>query len=251
MKTIKAIIRNIECSWSRAERHRLDGFPADFEERHIEIIKKVSTYTQTSFSRIHSLIESVRYVLKNDIEGVFVECGVYMGGSMMAIALSLLAEGVSDKDLYLFDTFEGMPAPGERDIDIKGRVATKAFSRKKISTKSSRWRNTSLESVKEAMALTGYPAERIHYVKGMVEDTISEKSFGTIALLRLDTDWYRSTLHGLVYLYPQVSRKGIVIVDDYGHYKGAKQAVDEYFYKNNMAPFLHRIDYTGRLVIKE
>ena len=250
-KVFRPITQRIHRAWCQSEQYRLNGFPADFEERHIKIIKKVSRHTLTSFARIHSLIESVRYVLKNNIKGAFVECGVYRGGSMMTVALTLIAEGVTNKDLYLFDTYEGMPAPDEIDVDIWGRSATKIFSKRKVSNTSSKWANASLENVKEVMALTGYPAERIYYVKGLVEDTIPERSPGSIALLRLDTDWYRSTMHELTHLYPRLSPKGIIIIDDYGHYKGAKQAVDEYFYKNKTAPFLNRIDYSGRLIVKE
>jgi len=93
--------------------------------------------------------------------------------------------------------------------------------------------------------------EKIHFVKGLVENTIPEKAPETIALLRLDTDWYQSTIHELTHLYPRLSPKGILIVDDYGHFKGARKAVDEYFHQTKMLPFLHRIDYTGRLIIKD
>ena len=250
-QSVRSTIQRIHNIWCGLEQYRLDGFPADFEERHIEIIKKVSPYTLTSAKKIYSLIESVRYVLKNNIQGALVECGVYRGGSMMTIALTLMEEGVMDKDLYLFDTYEGMPAPDERDVDIWGKSATKTFAKRKISHVSSKWTNASLEDVKKAMALTGYPAQRIHFVKGLVENTIPEESPESIALLRLDTDWYQSTMHELTHLYPRLSSRGIVIVDDYGHYKGARQAVDEYFHKNNKVPFLNRIDYSGRLLIKE
>jgi O-methyltransferase len=169
---------------------------------------------------------------------------------MMAIALTLIEEGVKDRDLYLFDTFEGMPAPGEKDIDLWGEPALEKFSKMKISDVSSTWVNASLENVKQAMALTGYPMERIHFIKGLVEVTIPGKAPESIALLRLDTDWYQSTIHELTNLYPRLSQKGILIVDDYGHFKGAREAVDAYFHKNKMSPLLHRIDYTGRLIIK-
>ncbi|OEU50543.1 MAG: macrocin O-methyltransferase [Desulfuromonadales bacterium C00003096] len=232
-------------------RYKMNGqdIPTDFERRHIEIIEKVSPYTITSHERIHALIESTRFILQNDIKGDFVECGVYKGGSTMAIALTLLAEGEKDRELYLFDTFEGMPAPGEKDIDLWGKPAFEVFSQKKLSDVSSTWANASLESVKEAMTLTGFPMEKIHFVKGLVEDTIPKNAPESIALLRLDTDWYQSTKHELTHLYPLVSPNGIIIVDDYGHYKGAREAVDSYFLENKIALFLHRIDYTGRLIV--
>ena len=96
-------------------------------------------------------------------------------------------------------------------------------------------------------AATGYPAERLHFVEGKVEDTIPEQAPERIALLRLDTDWYESTRHELEHLYPRLSPGGVLIIDDYGHWEGARQAVDEYF-KGEV--YLHRIDYTGRLAIK-
>jgi hypothetical protein len=250
-KAIRSVVRKLGYDFVRYDKDRQHSFPADFERRHIEIIERVSPYTITSCERIYALIESVRYVLQNDIKGELLECGVYKGGSMMAIALTLMAEGVKDRELYLFDTFEGMPEPDERDIDLWGKPALEEFSKSKISDVSSTLTNASLEDVKLAMALTGYPMERIHFVKGLVENTIPEKAPEAIALLRLDTDWYQSTIHELIHLYPRLSPKGIVIVDDYGHFKGAREAVDEYFHKNKMVPFLHRIDYTGRLIIKK
>jgi len=250
-KVIRSVVRKLGYDFVRYDKNRQHNFPVDFEKRHIETIERVSPYTSTSYERIYTLIESVRYVLQKDIKGALLECGVYKGGSMMAIALTLIAEGVTDKDLYLFDTFEGMPVPSEKDIDSWGKPASEVFSKMKISNVSSTWVNASLENVKQAMALTGYPMERIHFVRGLVENTIPEKAPETIALLRLDTDWYQSTRHELIHLYPRLSPKGIVIVDDYGHYKGAREAVDEYFHKNKIMPFMHRIDYTGRLIIKE
>jgi hypothetical protein len=250
-KVVKSIVQSLGYDLIKYDRNKQHSFPLDFERRHIEIIEKVGPYTITSYERIYALIESVRYVLKNGIQGALLECGVYKGGSMMAMALALMAEGVTDRDLYLFDTFEGMPAPGEMDFDLWGKSAWEKFSKTKLSNVSSTWCNASLEHVKQVMTLTGYPMERIHFVKGLVENTIPEKVPETIALLRLDTDWYQSTMHELIHLYPRLSPKGIVIVDDYGHHKGVRKAVDEYFHKNQRVPFLHRIDYTGRLIIKE
>jgi hypothetical protein len=112
------------------------------------------------------------------------------------------------------------------------------------------WAVASLEDVKANIASTGYPAEKIHYVKGKVEDTIPQTIPQRIALLRLDTDWYESTRHELNHLYPLLSRHGLLIIDDYGHWQGARQAVDEYFAGSAQPVFLHRVDYTARLLVK-
>ena len=91
----------------------------------------------------------------------------------------------------------------------------------------------------------GSGPERIHFVEGKVEDTIPAHAPERIALLRLDTDWYESTRHELEHLYPRLSRGGVLIIDDYGHWQGARQAVDEYF-GDAHAALLNRIDYTAR-----
>ena len=76
---------------------------------------------------------------------------------------------------------------------------------------------------------TGYPPERIHFVRGPVEETLPAGAPDEIALLRLDTDWYESTRHELEHLYPRLAAGGVLLVDDYGHWEGARKAVDEYF----------------------
>ncbi len=224
--------------------------PPDFEPLHTEVFNAVHNYTMTSPERVQALIESVRYVVRNDVDGVFMECGVYLGGSMMAVALTLLSMGITDRELCLFDTFAGMPKPDSIDVNFQGRPAIDTFMKTKIDDASSHWANASVESVKETMAMTGYPANRIHFVKGLVEETIPENAPEKIALLRLDTDWYRSTRHEMEHLYPRVSPKGIVIIDDYGELMGAKKAVDEFLAKNDIRSFLHRIDFAARLIVK-
>lgn len=245
-KAIAAVAGRLGYETVRAYR-----YPVDFDQTHLEIIKKARPYTNTSNERIHGLIEATRFVIRNGIAGAFAECGVYKGGSMMVVALTLLSEGVDDRELYLFDTFAGMPAPGKEDVDYRGRAAIETFSQKRISDTSSTWVNASLQDVRQAIASTSYPMDRVHFIEGMVEDTIPETAPASLALLRLDTDWYQSTKHELVHLYPRVSPRGMVIVDDYGHFEGARRAVDEYFAENQIVPFLHRLDYTGRLILKE
>ncbi len=100
------------------------------------------------------------------------------------------------------------------------------------------------------LAATGYDAQRLHYVKGKVEDTIPSAAPEQIAILRLDTDWYASTRHELEHLYPRLARGGVLIIDDYGHWEGARRAVDEYFATQQVAILLNRLDQTGRIAIK-
>src|SRR5690606_23062787 len=104
---------------------------------------------------------------------------------------------------------------------------------------------------KATMSLSAYPAGNIRYVAGKVEDTIPAVIPDKIAILRLDTDWYSSTKHELVHLFPKLSNGGILIIDDYGHWEGARKAVDEYFEETGTRIYLSRIDETGRVAVKQ
>jgi hypothetical protein len=232
-------------------RSRIDKTRADFEDEHIKILRAVDPFTKTTPERVFALIEAVKYIVKNDIPGAMVECGVWKGGSMMAVAHTLKNLRRSDRDLYLFDTYEGMPKPTAEDVDFTGADAAEQWEQNRINDKSSHWMYVPVEEVKQAMYSTGYDQERMHFVKGMVEDTVPAQAPPTIALLRLDTDWYESTRHELVHLFPRLSVGGILIIDDYGHFRGAKKAVDEYIGQNNLRLYLGRIDFSGRVAVKQ
>jgi hypothetical protein len=214
----------------------------------MKVYNECRPYTMTSLERLYSLYTSVQYILDNQIEGDLVECGVWKGGSSMMMALSLLQRGHSERSIYLYDTFEGMSEPTSEDKTFVGESAQSLLERDEKEDPDSIWCYSSLEEVKKNMDKTGYPSHRIHYIKGKVEDTLSGEKPGSIALLRVDTDWYASTKCELEQLYPLLSHKGILIIDDFGHWEGAKKAVVEYFAET--MPFLHRIDNTGRLLIK-
>jgi len=211
-----------------------------------DIVAEVRPFTMTSAERIYGLCLAVDHVCRRGIPGAFAECGVWRGGSAMAIALSLQRRGETDRQLTLFDTFEGMTAPTEMDRDIAGRPASTLLMQEDRST-SAVWAQASLEEVQQNLAGTGY--SRVNFVVGDVMETIPGSAPSEIALLRLDTDWYESTLHELVHLYPRVQSGGIVIIDDYGHWSGARKAVDQYFSGRPNQPFLCPLDYTGRLAV--
>jgi O-methyltransferase len=228
----------------------VSDLPVDFEPDHIRIFNRVQPYTLTSAERVFMLIEAVRYVVRRKIPGSIVECGVWKGGSMMAAALSLLDLNAGDRDLHLFDTFAGMPKPQEVDVDARGFAAAPVFKQEQLGEDSSDVCRAVLPDVQAAMATTGYDTKRIHYHVGKVENTIPAAAPDTIAILRLDTDWYESTRHELEHLYPRLSPGGILIVDDYGHWRGSRKATDEYLEKYEPSLFLNRIDYTGRIAVK-
>ncbi len=224
-------------------------FPPDFDTKTQHVYESVRPFTMTSPERVYALRQSVQYVVNQDIPGDFVECGVWRGGSMMVVARTLQELNVVSKRLYLFDTFEGMSAPTQDDVTFKGESALKLLG------ESSKETNpvvaySSIEEVKGNLDSTGYPSGKVHFIKGKVEETIPDKAPSQIALLRLDTDWYESTYHELVHLFPLLSPGGVLIIDDYGHWAGARKAVDTYFAEQGLHPLLHRIDYTGRICVK-
>lgn len=230
---------------------RFRALPEDLDPRIRETVRVVTPHTMTSPLRVAALCEAVRYISANRIPGAIVECGVWRGGSMMAVARTLLESGDRDRELYLFDTFEGMSEPSERDVAFTGETAQNLLSEAGDRTAAdSVWCVASLTDVEQTMTQTGYEPARIHYVKGKVEDTIPDSAPLRIALLRLDTDWYESTKHEMQHLFPRLSPGGILILDDYGHWQGARQAVDEYIREAKAPLFLQRIDYSGRLAVK-
>jgi O-methyltransferase len=223
-------------------------FP-DVDAGVVAIFNKVKPFTMTSPERVIGLCDAVRYVTTNGIEGAIVECGVWRGGSSMAAALMLADLGAADRDLYLFDTFEGMSAPGE--LDRRARDAAPADQLLASSAKDDKvWAYSPLDEVRKNLASTGYPIERVTFVQGKVEDTIPGHAPDKIALLRLDTDWYESTRHELEHLFPRLVPGGVLIIDDYGAWEGARRAVDEYLAANRITLLLNRIDETGRVGVK-
>jgi hypothetical protein len=224
--------------------------PSDYDDALAQTVRRVRRDTLTTAPRIAALCDGVEFLVRSGTEGAFAECGVWRGGSMMAVALTLLRLGVTDRDLYLFDTFTGMPEPGAEDAPspYDGYSPHKRWRRQMRLGR--QWAGVPVETVRERVESTGYPPERIHLVAGMVEDTLPAAAPDRLALLRLDTDWYASTRHELEHLYPRLSDGGVLIIDDYGHYEGARRAVDEYFAAADQPVLLNRIDFTGRLVIK-
>lgn len=207
------------------------------------IYEAVKRFTVTGPAAVFTLCDAVRHVVRANIPGAFVECGVFMGGSSMAAALTAKHLD-ADLDIHLFDTFEGMPPPTERDAFVLASRPVLGFNPKTGEP----WTRCDEETVRANMAKTGYDPSRLHFHRGMVESTIPDRAPGQISVLRLDTDWYESTKHELVHLWPRLSPGGILIIDDYGEFTGARDAVDEYFAAEPI--FLFRIDYSRRMAIK-
>ena len=221
--------------------------PPDCDEFTASVIERVRPYTLTSVERIMGLVEAVRYLVRAEVPGDMVECGVWRGGSMMAVALTLVDLGATDRDLHLFDTFTRTPDPGDEDVAISGVHAADIIEELRTAEA---FRYLPMADVEELLQGTGYPKERLHFVPGLVEETIPAAAPDAIALCRLDTDWYASTAHELEHLWPRIAPRGVLLIDDYGEFRGARKAVDEYLAARSERVLLHRMDYTGRLVLK-
>jgi len=227
-----------------------EEFPPDFDEATRATVRAVEGYTMTGPEKLYSLCHAVRHVIAHDVPGAIVECGVWRGGSMMAAARTLLELDAANRDLYLFDTYEGMPEPTEHDVDFAGVSVLERWNAQRHNRFVPREARASLPEVRTAMGTVGYDESRIHFVKGMVEDTIPTQAPEQIALLRLDTDYYESTRHEMFELYPRLSRNGVLIIDDFGHFKGSEKAVREFLAATGEPILLHRIDYSGRVGVK-
>ena len=250
-------LRRIFGRMKRRIRDRSPAIPAlDLSPEDRAIIAQVSPYTMTGEARLESLLAATSYITRSGIEGAIVECGVWRGGSMMASILRLRELGVDDRDVYLYDTFEGMTEPRPEDVSDYSEPAQQTWNEAQQRDERP-WGDLfdaetfNERSVGERLRATGYPAQRIHLVKGPVEQTLPATIPARIAILRLDTDWYESTQHELLHLYPRLVSGGVLIIDDYGHWKGCRKAVDEYFAQAGARPpLLHRVDYTCRQGIK-
>jgi O-methyltransferase len=201
------------------------------------IIETVTPRTMTGTVKLFGMIEALRYIDRVGVPGEIVESGVWRGGSMQAAALTLLECHDTQRELHLFDTFQGMPPPSDVDVRFKdGRTANELMQ---TSDKDARiWAIAGLDDVKQGMAETGYPSEKIFYHEGRVEETIPDQAPDQIALLRLDTDWYESTRHELSHLYDRLSSGGVLIIDDYGYWEGSYRATDEWLDETGATLFL-------------
>ena len=234
-------------SWYKRNEHLI----AEISQIELDIIKSISNYSMSTPANHWAIIQSIKHISKNNIDGDFVECGVWKGGNI--ILFKLISDLLKlNKNIYAFDTFEGMPEPGEKDFDLKNIDAKKTFD--KYKNKDIKWCYSTLDEVKSNIkSFNANYIETYNFVKGKVEETLNdEKNLpNKISLLRLDTDFFDSTKKELEVLFPKLVSGGVLIIDDYGHWKGAKKAVDQYFELDKNFLWLHRIDYASRLLIKK
>lgn len=196
-------------------------------------ILSVKPYTMVEYPRLASMydvmFESERF---NTVEGAIVECGAWNGG--YALLMNNISEACEKKrDVWLFDSFEGLPAPREMDRDRRGVSAKKGAA----------------GGATEDIVKTAFRAidnNRVHIVKGWFEDTVTKTlpKVGKIAYLHLDADLYEPTKYCLEKFWPLLSKDAIVFFDDYNYYEGCKKAVDEFLVMNNISGLVRSVDDT-------
>ncbi len=199
--------------------------------------RKVKDITMCSNARLRGLHRAVKYVVAQSIPGDIVECGAARGGSAALMGLTLKQLGASERTMWVFDTFEGLPPPTADDPDYDiARLYT----------------GTCLGTIQDVMAsfqrLEIYSQTKL--VKGLFQDTLPATKIGGIALLHVDGDWYNSVKTCLEILYDKVAEGGVIQIDDYGFWKGARRAVDEFLAGRSITAKMKRLDYSGRQFIK-
>ena len=221
-------------------------FVAEMTEDENLLLEKCLKYSMTSKIRMWMLLNSINHVYNNKIEGDFVECGVWKGGNLILFE-TLNKKFNLEKKVFGYDTFEGMSNPTKYDVKYSGWSALENYQKRIESNEG--YCFASLNEVRQNIN-SELAESNINLIKGKVEETLLlEKNLPKkISILRLDTDFYESTLFGLEILYPKLEKGGVLIIDDYGSYKGAKKAVDQYF---KIKPFLIYIDQSSRMIIKD
>lgn len=250
---MKKLIRNRLKNLKHSQDLKNFTFPVELSVREKEIIKYIynEKITMVGLPRMVSNVLATKYILDNNISGDFVECGVWKGGSILLVKM-ILEEYNSNKKVWLFDTFTGMTEPSEVDRNSRGILAIEKFNRSK-NENHNEWCYSPVQEVKNNFIKAKVNMAECHFIEGDVFKTLPKykNDIVKISFLRLDTDWYESTKIEMEQLYPLLVPKGVLIVDDFGHWEGSRKAVEEYFDKHEQyKPLLNLIDLVGRVGIK-
>ena len=227
--------------------NRFESIPSlDIEQK--KILSVTSKFSMTSKIRQHTLINLLNYIFKKKIDGDLVECGTWLGGNLI-IFDKLRKKYRSNKKIYGYDTFEGFPEPGHRDITVDNNSMKDRYEKYKIKKDSSNWNYCSLDDVKKNFQDYKIDIENLKLIKGKVENTLLDPKNipDQISILKLDTCLYESTKTELEILFPRLQKGGILIIDNYSNFNGVKEAVIKYFEKKNFE--LKYKSLSGQIII--
>jgi hypothetical protein len=233
--TVYDIFKDID---SHPGYRRRDSFKEIEEPEFWSVYEKFKPYSLCGVQKFYNVFCAIRYFAQHypDQPGSIVECGVFFGGIMGAMIEWTSFFNLKNKNLWLCDTFEGFTVAGSQSLDLHGQIV-------KFQT-----HPNFLKIVETTIALaTNNVGNSVRYLCGAVEETLTSgvaTEMGDLYLLRLDTDYYESTRRELDVLYPKLVNGGLLIIDDYGHFKGAREATDEYMREHNIMPCWNRVDYS-------
>jgi hypothetical protein len=200
------------------------------------LYKQVSPFSMMSHARLKGIFRGVRDVVRRKVKGDLVECGTARGGCSALMGLTCRQIQTSRK-IWVYDTFEGLPAPTQEDPD---------FDLAKSFEGDCRGDYDEVRELFERFQIL----DDVQMVKGLFQDTLPSSEIQQIALLHLDGDWYDSTWVCLEQLYDKVTPGGVIQIDDYGHWAGARKALHKFFDQRKIQVDLQYLDYTGRQFIK-
>jgi len=205
---------------------------------YMNLYKKYKDFTMIPITQF---VDNLAMVDKfKNIHGCIVECGVWRGG--MSAAMSELCG--SERNYFLFDSFEGLPPA----IDNDGKDA---IDWQKNRDSEFYYDNCKAEMKYAEAALILSGAKNAELVRGWFNETIHKTNTGPIAILRLDADWYESTMTCLNELYPKVSSGGLILIDDYNFWEGCSKAVHDYLSRNNLSDRIHQTEHGVAFIVKD
>jgi O-methyltransferase len=191
--------------------------------------------TMIGFKRLDNLQFCVERVLADGVPGDLIETGVWRGGATILMRAILMANDVTDRRVWVADSFQGLPRPDAHKFPADAGDQHHQFTPLAVS----------LEQVKANFQRYGLLDDQVCFLKGWFRDTLPTAPIEKLAVIRLDGDMYESTMDGLVNLYPKLSPGGYLIVDDYGAVPACKQAVHDYRGKHGINETIHTVDWTG------
>jgi hypothetical protein len=252
------IQRNLGLNISRVKKRGDEFFPPYVNEEFKELYAEYQDASMVSWQGMHDAYNAAKYVSKNKIAGDIVECGVWRGGvsALMKDVLVKYANN-SPRKLWLFDTFEGMSDPTEYDFkDGRGNTfkdTLAQFNQEALPDGGNTWCRGEIDDVRNTMNRSANDMIELKFIKGMVEDTLEQSELpDKISILRLDTDFYESTKKEFEVLFPRLVKGGILYVDDFGSWAGARKATQEYIdtHANNKFAFFNNHKYGALIGIK-
>jgi O-methyltransferase len=194
-----------------------------------------SAHTMIGLKRLDNLQWCLERILDDDVAGDIIEAGVWRGGASIFMRAVLNAYGVTDRSVWLADSFKGLPPPNPKKYPQDRGDPHHTFTNLAVS----------VEKVKANFERYGLLDDQVRFLEGWFSDTLPYAPIQGLSLVRLDGDMYESTMDGLRYLYPKLSPGGYLIVDDYGCIPGCRAAVDDYRKDFGITDEIIPIDWTG------